>query len=149
VCSFLGLAGYYRCFICNYGTIVEPLTKLLRKGGFKWGAEATAAFDDLKRALTTTSVLQLPNFDIDFIVECDASGTGFGAVLHQGSGPVAFYSKKLALRHAKLAAYERELIRLVSVVHHWRPYPWGSSFIVQTDHYSVKFLLDQKLATIP
>jgi hypothetical protein len=110
VCSFLGLAGYYRCFICNYGTIVEPLTKLLRKGGFKWGVEATAAFDDLKRALTTTLVLQLPNFDIDFIVECDASGTGFGTVLRQGSGPVAFYSKKLELRHAKLAAYERELI---------------------------------------
>jgi hypothetical protein len=106
-------------------------------------------FNDLKRALTTTSVLQLPNFDINFIVKCDASDTGFGAVLHQGSGPVAFYSKKIVPRHAKLAAYERELIRLVNVVRHWRPYLWGSSFVVCTDHYSLKFLLDQKLATVP
>jgi hypothetical protein len=127
---------------------VEPLTKLLRKGGFKWGVEAEAAFNDLKCALTTASVLQLLNFDINFIVECDASDTSFGAVHHQGSGPVAFYSKKIVPRHAKLVAYERELIGLVNVVFHWRPYLWGSSFVVCTDHYSLKFLLDQKLATV-
>lgn len=32
---------------------------------------------------------------------------------------------------------------------HWRPYLWGHSFIVRTDHYSLKFLLDQRLSTIP
>jgi hypothetical protein len=37
----------------------------------------------------------------------------------------------------------------VNVVHHWRPYLWGHTFVVRTDHYSLKFLLDQKLATIP
>jgi hypothetical protein len=61
---------------------------------------------------------------------------------------VAFYSKKIVPRHAKLVAYERELIGLVNVVCHWRPYLWGSSFVVCTDHYSLKFLLDQKLATV-
>jgi hypothetical protein len=55
--TFLGLAGYYRRFICNYGTITEPLTKLLQKGGFKWNADAEATFGDLERALTTTPVL--------------------------------------------------------------------------------------------
>lgn len=42
-----------------------------------------------------------------------------------------------------------ELIGLVQVVRHWRPYLWGRSFVVRTDHYSLKFLLDQRLATIP
>jgi hypothetical protein len=132
--TVLGLTGYYRCFIRNYGTIVEPLMKLLRKGGFKWGAEAETGFGDLKRSLTLASVLQLPNFDIYFIVECDASSTGFGTVLHQGSGPMAFYSKKIVSRQAKLVAYERELIGLVSVIHHLRPYLWGSPFVVLTYH---------------
>jgi hypothetical protein len=99
--------------------------------------------------LTTAPVLQLLNFDKPFIVNCDASGTGFGAVLHQEAGPIAFYSRPVVPQHSKLAAYERELIGLVKAVRHWRPYLWSRSFIVRTDHYALKFILDQRLSTIP
>jgi hypothetical protein len=51
-------------------------------------------------------------------------------------------------RHRSLAAYERELIGLVLVVRHWRAYLWVRRFIIKTDHYSLKYLLDQRLATI-
>jgi hypothetical protein len=91
----------------------------------------------------------MPIFDKPFIVNCDASGTGFGAVLHQEAGPIAFYSRPVAPHHSKLAAYERELIGLVKVVRHWRPYLWTRSFIVRTDRYALKFLLDQRLSMIP
>jgi hypothetical protein len=50
---------------------------------------------------------------------------------------------------AKLVAYERELIGLVLAVRHWHPYLWGHPFLIRTDHFSLKFLLDQKLSTIP
>jgi len=120
--GFLGLAGYYRRFIRDYGAIATPLTALLKKEGFFWNPDAEQAFRTLQRALTEAPVLQLPAFDRDFVVECDASGSGFGAVLHQGGGPVAFFSKQIAPRHTKLAAYERELIGLVQAVRHWRPY---------------------------
>ena len=123
--GFLGLAGYYRRFIRDYGRLAAPLTKLLRKDGFQWTEEATAAFRALQQALSSAPVLHLPDFSQMFVVECDASGTGFGAVLHQGSGPIAFFSRPIAPRHAKLAAYERELIGLVQAVKNWRPYLWG------------------------
>jgi hypothetical protein len=122
---------------------------LLSKEGFTWTAEAEQAFQELKRALSTAPVLPLPDFTRSFVVECDASGSGMGAVLHQDDGPVAFFSGPMALRHAGLAAYERELIALAQAVKHWRPYLWGRSFVVKTDHYSLKFLLDQRLSTIP
>jgi hypothetical protein len=54
----------------------------------------------------------------------------------------------MAPRHRSLAAYERELIGLVLAVRHWRPYLWGRRFVVKIDHYNLKYLLDQRLATI-
>jgi hypothetical protein len=116
--SFLGLAGYYRKFIRDFGLIAAPLTRLLHHDAFSWDKEVEDTFQVLKRAFTTGPVLQMPNFDKLFIVDYDASGVGFGAVLHQGAGPVAFFSRPFSARHLKLAAYERELIGLVQVVRH-------------------------------
>jgi hypothetical protein len=147
--GFLGLAGYYRKFIHSYGTIAAPLTALLRKEGFSWTAEAAAAFAALKDAVTAAPVLTMPGFAKPFVVECDASSHGFGAVLVQDSHPIAFFSRPVAPRHRALTAYERELIGLVHAVRHWRPYLWGRHFVVKTDHYSLKYLLDQRLSTIP
>jgi hypothetical protein len=94
-------------------------------------------------------VLHLPDFTKAFMVDCEASGTGFGVVLHQGAGPLAFFSKPFAARHLKVAAYERELIGLVQAVRHWRPYLWGRQFVMRMDHYALKYMLDQRLLTVP
>jgi hypothetical protein len=76
-------------------------------------------------------------------------GHGFSAVLLQGQHPVSFFSRPVAPRRRSLAADERELIGLVLAVHHWRLYLWGHCFLVSTDHFILKFLLDQRLTTIP
>jgi hypothetical protein len=102
--GFLGLADYYRKYIRDFGLIAAPLTRLLRRASFSWDKEATTAFAALQRALTTGPVLQMPDFDMPFVVDCDAFGIGFGAVLHQGEGPLAFFSRPFAARHHKLAA---------------------------------------------
>lgn len=111
--------------------------------------EANTAFAALQSALFTAPVLHLPDFAAPFMVDCDASGNGFGAVLHQGAGPLAFFSKPFAAHHLKIAAYERELIGLVQAVCHWQPYLWGHHFIVHTNHFALKFMLDQRFFIVP
>ncbi|XP_068662980.1 uncharacterized mitochondrial protein AtMg00860-like [Aristolochia californica] len=79
--EFLGLAGYYRKFIRAYGQISAPLNNLLKRNEFTWSDIATSTFENLKTALSSAQVLQLPNFDELFVIECDASGGGIGTVL--------------------------------------------------------------------
>jgi hypothetical protein len=82
ICSFLGLAGYYRCFIENFSKIAKPMTNLLKKTNeFEWMPEYEQSFQTLKQKLTTSPVLALPDIQKDFVVYCDASRQGLGCVL--------------------------------------------------------------------
>jgi hypothetical protein len=116
--GFLGLTGYYQKFIASYGGVAAPLTALLKQEAFTWTVEAEATFLALKSALVNVPLLQLPDFTKHFVVDYDASSAGFGTVLHQGDGAIAFFSRPVAPHHAKLPAYERELIGLVKAVRH-------------------------------
>jgi hypothetical protein len=94
--SFLGLVGYYHRFIEGFSKFVKPLTSLLEKGKeFKWDEKCQACFQELKKKLTTTPVLIMPDIHKGFDVYCDASRQGLGCVLMQEGKVVAYASRQL------------------------------------------------------
>jgi hypothetical protein len=110
--GFLGLAGYYRKFIRHFGGIAAPLNRLLGKDGFQWNNAAEKAFQQLKEALTSPLVLRLPDFTQQFVIECDASGIGLGAILLQQNQPIAYFSEALKGSALLLSTYEKEMLAI-------------------------------------
>ncbi|KAL0539803.1 hypothetical protein IC582_024024 [Cucumis melo] len=74
ICSFLGLAGYYRRFVKNFSRIATPLTQLTRKGAsFVWSKACEDSFQNLKQKLVTAPVLTVPDGSGSFVIYSDAS----------------------------------------------------------------------------
>lgn len=143
--SFLGCAGYYRQFIPNFADIAPPLYGLERKGAnFKWTTECQAAFDTLKRRLTSSPILAYPNFDRPFILDTDASDTGLGAVLSQVQNGkervIAYAAKALSKSQRNYSTTRKELLALIWGMEHFEPYLLGREFMARTDHNALTWL---------
>ncbi|GJY70997.1 putative reverse transcriptase domain-containing protein [Tanacetum coccineum] len=96
--QFLGLAGYYRRFIEGFSKIAKPMTELTQKNQkFDWGEEQEEAFQLLKQKLCVAPILALPEGSEDFVVYCDASIKGLGAVLMQRMKVIAYASRQLKI----------------------------------------------------
>jgi len=143
--GFLGLTRYYRRFVKHYGLITKPLTSILRLKQFTWTETTQKAFETVKQVMTTTPVLQLPDFQDTFTIETDACQDGIGAVLMQKGKPVAYLSKALGEKHKGLSIYEKEFLALIMAVEKWRHYLERNEFIILTDHKSLTYLKEQNL----
>lgn len=144
--SFLGHAGFYRRFIKDFSKIANPLSNLLQKDVvFDFGERCKDAFDTLKKALTTTPIIQPPDWTLPFELMCDASNFAVGAVLAQKDGKLShviyYASRTLDTAQANYTTTEKELLAVVFALDKFRPYILGSKVIVYTDHAALKFLL--------
>ncbi|RDY02537.1 Retrovirus-related Pol polyprotein from transposon 17.6, partial [Mucuna pruriens] len=144
VLSFFGHVGFYRRFIKNFSKLALPLSKLLQKDvEFNFNQPCIEAFQELKNRLTSTPILQAPNWDLPFELMCDASNSALGAVLGQRAvvgHPVHNYPTT-----------EKELLAIVFALDKFRSYLLSSKIIVLSDHAALRYLLkkpDAKLRLI-
>nr|GFC99483.1 putative reverse transcriptase domain-containing protein [Tanacetum cinerariifolium] len=143
--KFLGLAGYYRRFIEGFSLIPKPLSKLTQKNKkYEWGIEEEEkAFQTLKQKLCPAPILALPEGTENFIVYCDASLKGFGAVLIQREKVIAYASRQLKKHEENYMTSDLELGAVVFVLRLWRHYLYGTKCTVYIDHKSLQYILDQ------
>ncbi|KAK2367491.1 hypothetical protein QL285_080769 [Trifolium repens] len=143
--SFVGLAGYYRRFIEGFAKIVAPMTQLTRKDQpFAWTEKCELSFQLLKERLTTSPVLMLPQSEEPYEVYCDASHQGLGCVLMQHKRAVAYASRQLKVHEKNYPTHDLELAAVVFALKIWRHHLYGCTFVVFSDHKSLRYLFDQK-----
>ena len=124
--SFLGLAGYYRCFIEGFSKIAKPMTELLKKDKkFVWTEDCERSFNGLKIRLTSAPVLTLPDIYNSFDVYCDTFRKGLGCVLMQDGKVVAYASRQLRQHEGNYPTHDLELVAVVHALKIWRHYLIG------------------------
>nr|GFC11592.1 putative reverse transcriptase domain-containing protein [Tanacetum cinerariifolium] len=121
------------------------MTKLTQKKvKFEWGNKQEAAFQLLKQKLCSAQILALPKGSEDFIVYCDASNKGLGAVLMQREKVISYASRQLKIHEKNYTTHDLELGAVVFALKIWRHYLYGTKCTVFTDHKSLQHILDQK-----
>ncbi|GJV45186.1 putative reverse transcriptase domain-containing protein [Tanacetum coccineum] len=144
ICQFLGLAGYYQRFIEGFSKIAKSMTKLTQKKvKFDWDDKQEASFKLLKEKLCSAPILALPKGAENFIVYCDASHKGLGAVLIQNEKVIAYASRQLKIHEKNYTSHDLELGAVVFALKIWRHYLYGTKCTVFTDHKSLQHILDQ------
>ncbi|GJX87555.1 reverse transcriptase domain-containing protein [Tanacetum coccineum] len=111
---------------------------------FVWGEGQETAFQILKQKLCEALILALPEGNDDFVVYCDASIQGLGAVLMQREKVIAYASRQLKPHEENYTTHDLELGAVVFALKNWRHYLYGTKCIVFTDHKSLQHVLNQK-----
>ncbi|GJZ42202.1 putative reverse transcriptase domain-containing protein [Tanacetum coccineum] len=109
-----------------------------------WIPEQEAAFQTLKDKLCSAPILALPQGAENFVVYCDASHKGLGAVLMQNKKVIAYASRQLKIHEKNYTTYDLELGAVVFTLTIWRHCLYGTKCTVFTDHKSSQHILDQK-----
>ncbi|GJU65597.1 putative reverse transcriptase domain-containing protein [Tanacetum coccineum] len=143
--AILELLKKEELFIEGFSKVAKPMTKLMQKKvTFEWGDKQEAAFHTLKNKLCSAPILALPQGAENFIVYCDASHKGLGAVLMQNEKVIAYTSRQLKIHEKNYTSHDLELGAVVFALKIWRRYLYGTKRTVFTDHKSLQHILDQK-----
>ncbi|CAG2237235.1 unnamed protein product [Mytilus edulis] len=149
----VGLLNWFRKYIPNFSSEIEPMTKLLRKNmKFRWSVEQENAFQKLKKLLLNSPVLAFPNYNIPFHLAVDTSSKGIGYVLYQIHTDeheedmirvVRFGSKSLSRWQRSYGPTKLELLGMVTAILDCSVYLRGRRFIVECDHQALKPLFQK------
>ena len=120
------------------------MTRLTRKEvKFDWDDRCKEAFKELKRRLTSTPILIVPDRGQGYIVYCDASRAELGCVLMQSRRVVAYGSRQLKNHEQNYPTHDMELVVVVFALKIWHHYLYGEEFEVYSNHKSLKYIFMQ------
>ncbi|GJU27626.1 retrotransposon protein, putative, ty3-gypsy subclass [Tanacetum coccineum] len=84
------------------------------------GEKEETAFQTLKQTLCSALILALPEGSENFVVYCDASYKGLGAVLMQKEKVIAYASRQLKIHEKNYTTHDLELGAVVFALKMWR-----------------------------
>ncbi|GJX69147.1 putative reverse transcriptase domain-containing protein [Tanacetum coccineum] len=141
--KFLGLTSYYQRFIKDFSKIAKSLTELTQKNKkYIWGEDQESSFQLLKQKLYEALILALPEGNNNFVVYCDVSHQGLGAVLMQQEKVIAYASRQLKPDEENYTTHDLGLGAVVFVLKIWRHYSYDTKCTMFTVYKSLQHILE-------
>ena len=141
VWSFIGATHYLRKFIAYFSKSTAPLhAGTSGNKPFSQGKKQETFFEEWNRKISRVPVLALPNLQLVFQIQTDASGNAFGVVLMQGGRPACYHSKLFSGALLNYPTYDEELYTLVQTGKKWKHYMLRKETVIYTDHQTLQHL---------
>ena len=140
---FVGMSVHHSKWVQNFAIVAEPLFRAKKDKKLPLSEEAIKSISAIKEAIAN-AVLWIPDRNIPFVLETDASGGAVGGILSQNGRPVAFLSHKLSEQELNWSSIEKEAYAIVWSVQKCRRYLLGSKFSILTDQQGVSYLFDSR-----
>ncbi len=123
--NFVRFVNFYRRFIKNFSKLVKSFTQQTRKNtSFVWNEICVQVFDNLKKQVSSTSVLRHFDLKRQAILKTDASNYVKGEILSQYDDEkvlhsMIFYSKSMILAEINYHIYDKKLLVIIWCFEHW------------------------------
>ncbi len=144
----VGMVTYLAKFIPNFSALTAPLRNLLKPAvEWTWSSEHQRAFDEIKKAVASSSVLHYYDPCKTPVIQTDASSRGIGSVLMQDGHPIAFASRALTDAESRYAQIEKELMAVVYACEKFSNFIYGQTVIVQSDHKPLEAILTKPIGS--
>ncbi len=150
--SFVRFVNFYRRFIKNFSKLVKPFTQLTRKNTpFVWNEICVQAFDNLKKQVSSTSVLRHFDLKRQAILKTDASNYVKDEILSQYDDEkvlhsMIFYSKSMIFAEINYHIYDKKLLVIIWCFEHWRLELKCIELLIQMfiNHQTLKIFMKNK-----
>lgn len=146
---FIAFCNYYRRFVPNFSKYAFYLNNLTKKNStFIWDDNCENSFNYLKKSLINSPILKYPDFEKQFCITTDASDISCGAILSQNYNnvqhPIAYASRTFTKGERNKSVIERELAAIHWALQYFKPYIYGTKFLIKTDHRPLTYLFSMK-----
>ncbi len=153
--SFVRFVNFYRRFIKNFSKLVKPFTQLTRKNtSFVWNEVCVQAFDNLKKQISSISVLRHFDSKRQTILKINASDYVKDEILFQYDDEsvfhsIAFYSKSMIFAECNYHIYDKKLLIIIQCFKHWRLELECIELLIQIfiNHQTLKIFMKNKQLT--
>ncbi len=153
--DFVDFVNFYQCFIKNFLKLVKLFTQLTWKDtSFVWNEVCVEVFDNLKKQISSISVLR--HFDVKHqaILKIDAFNYVKDDILSQYDDEnvlhsIVFYSKSMISAECNYHIYDKKLLAIIRCFEHWRLKLENTELSIQifTDHQTLKIFMKNKQLT--